>query len=99
MAIDLAGACRRSELLLDPAPELRRMRVPMHLFHGCGDRLVPYTESLRLNQGLPDGLAANVTVTGLFAHSARNRPPSITARIREGLIFFRALRRMLDSVD
>ena len=98
MAIDLAGACRRSEPLLDPAPELRRMRVPMHLFHGRGDRLVPYTESLRLNQGLPDGLAANVTVTGLFAHSANNRPPSITARIREGLIFFRALRRMLDSV-
>ena len=84
MAIDLAGACRRSEPLLDPALELRRMRVPMHLFHGRGDRLVPYTESLRLNQGLPDGLAANVTVTGLFAHSANNRPPSITARIREG---------------
>lgn len=98
MAIDLAGACRRSEPLLDPAPELRRMRVPIYLFHGRGDRLVPYTESLRFKQGLSDGLAANVTVTGLFAHTADHRPSSVPARLREGLIFFRALQRMLDSV-
>ena len=97
MAIDLAGACRRSEPLLDPAPELGRMRVPTHLFHGRGDRLVPYTESLRFRSALPDGLAANVTVTGLFAHSADQRPSSKLARLREGLVFFRALRRMLGS--
>ena len=98
MAIDLAGACRRSEPLLDPAPKLRRMRIPIHLFHGRGDRLVPYTESLRFKYGLPDGLAANVTVTGLFAHSADHRPSSIPARLREDLFFFRSLQRVLDSV-
>ena len=98
MAIDLAGACRRSEPLLDPAPKLRRMRVPIHLFHGRGDRLVPYTESLRFKYGLPDGLAANVTVTGLFAHSADHQLSSIPARLREDLFFFRALQRVLDSV-
>ena len=98
MAIDLAGACRRSEPLLDPASELRRMRVPIYLFHGRGDRLVPYTESLRFKQRLSGGLAASVTVTGLFAHSADHRPSSVPARLREGLIFFRALQRMLDSV-
>ena len=99
MAIDLADACRRSEPLIDPALELRRMRIPIHLFHGRADRLVPYTESLRFKRGLPDGLAANVTVTGLFAHSADKRPPTILAGLREGLVFFRALRLMLDAVD
>ena len=99
LAVDLAAACRRSEPLLDPTSELHGMRVPIHLFHGRFDRLVPYTESLRFMRGLPADLAANVTVTGLFAHSADNRPPSISARVREGAILFRALRRMLDSVD
>ncbi len=98
MAIDLAGACRRSEPLLDPASELHRMRVPIHLFHGRGDRLVPYTESLRFKHGLPDDLAANVTVTGLFAHSADHRPSSVPTRLRESLTLFGALHRMLDSV-
>lgn len=98
MAIDLAGACRRREPRLDPTPHLARVRVPVHLFHGRGDRLVPFTESLRLRDALPAGLPAHVTVTGLFAHSAENRPPTIVDRMREGLIFFRGLQRMLGSV-
>ena len=74
------------------------MRVPIHIFHGRGDRLVPYTESLRLKKALPDDLAAAVTVTRLFAHSADHRPSSVVARVREGLILFKALRSMLNAV-
>ena len=98
MAIDLAEACRRSEPLLDPAPALRGATVPVHLFHGRGDRLVPYTESLRLRDSLPAGLPARITVTGLFAHSADNRPSAVSDRIREGWGFFRGLQRALGSV-
>lgn len=98
MVVDLARACRRSEPLLDPAPGFPRMRVPTHLFHGRGDRLVPYTESLRFRRALPDALDAHVTVTGLFAHSADNRPTSPFDRVREGLIFFRGLQRALGGV-
>jgi pimeloyl-ACP methyl ester carboxylesterase len=98
MAVELAGACRRTEPLLDPVPGLDRIRVPVHLFHGRGDRLVPYTESLRFREALPAALAANVTVTGLFAHSADHRPAALKERIHEAWIFFRGLQRALGTV-
>jgi pimeloyl-ACP methyl ester carboxylesterase len=99
MAVDLAGACRRTEPLLDPVQELERLRVPTHLFHGRGDRLVPYTESLRFREALPVALDANVTVTGLFAHSAGHRPTAFTERLHEAWIFFRGLQRALATVS
>ena len=98
MAIDLAGACRASAPLLDPKLEVGRIRVPIHLFHGRGDRLVPYTESLRFKKALPESLSAKVTVTRLFAHSAGHRPSSVATRMREGVILFRALQGMLNAV-
>jgi pimeloyl-ACP methyl ester carboxylesterase len=98
MALELAGACRRADPLLDPVPQLEAARVPVHLFHGRGDRLVPYTESLRLREELPAGTPASVTVTGLFAHSAGHTPAAITERVREAWIFFRGLQRALGSV-
>jgi len=98
MAIDLAGACRRSQPLLDPNFELQRMRVPIHLFHGRGDRLVPYTESLRFHQRLPASLDSEVTVTALFAHSADHRPATMAMRVREGLVFFKAMQGVLNWV-
>jgi hypothetical protein len=60
--------------------------------------LVPYTESLRLKEALPDDTAAAVTVTRLFAHSADEQPSSVAARMREGLILFRALQGMINAV-
>jgi pimeloyl-ACP methyl ester carboxylesterase len=98
MAVALAAACRSSAPLLDPKSAIGQMRVPIHIFHGRGDRLVPYTESLRFKKALPDDLAAAVTVTRLFAHSARHRPSSVVARVREGLTLFKALRGMLNAV-
>jgi pimeloyl-ACP methyl ester carboxylesterase len=98
MAIDLTTACRRAEPLLDPTPELCRMRVPMHLFHGRGDRLVPFTESLRFKEGLPGGLTSRVTVTDLFAHSADTKPSALPDRVREVAIFFRAMQRVLAAL-
>ena len=98
MAVDLAYACCSSTPLLDPKPALGQMRVPIHIFHGWGDRLVPYTESLRFKEALPDGIAAAVTVTRLFAHSADEQPSSVAARMREGLILFRALQGMINAV-
>ncbi len=98
MAIDLARACRKSQPLLDPNIELERMRVPIHLFHGRGDRLVPYTESLRFHQRLPTNIRSDVTVTGLFAHSADHRPATMALRVREGLVFFKAMQGVLNWV-
>jgi pimeloyl-ACP methyl ester carboxylesterase len=98
MARELTDACRRAEPLLDPSPELGRMRVPIHLFHGRGDRLVPFTESLRFREGLPDSLPAHVTVTGLLAHSAETKPQALPERAREIAIFFRGISRVLGAI-
>jgi pimeloyl-ACP methyl ester carboxylesterase len=98
MARDLTEACRRAEPLLDPSPELGKMRVPIHLFHGRGDRLVPYTESLRFRAGLPPSLPAYVTVTDLFAHSADIKPPALPDRVREVAIFMHAMQRVLGAI-
>ena len=74
------------------------MRVPIHLFHGRADRLVPYTESLRFQKRLPETLDSGVTVTGLFAHSADNRPGAMSTRVRESIVFFMAMQGVLDWV-
>jgi pimeloyl-ACP methyl ester carboxylesterase len=98
MAVALAGACRRVEPLLDPAGRLAEASTPVRLIHGRGDRLVPFTESLRFHDRLPSTVEAHVTVTGLFAHSADVSPPSLGARIWEGAVFFEALRGLINTV-
>jgi pimeloyl-ACP methyl ester carboxylesterase len=99
LATGLAGACRRKDPLLDPVAELHRTSVPVHLVHGRGDRLVPYTESLRFRELLPDTVAREVTVTGLFAHSAEHRPAALLDRVREGIIYLGVIQRLLGLVD
>jgi pimeloyl-ACP methyl ester carboxylesterase len=99
MALDLADASRRSEPLLDPVSELDRTRVPVHLIHGRNDRLIPYTESLRLRDHLPPEVDAEVTITGLFAHSADHRPPAIADRVREGIVYLRVVQRVIRAAD
>ena len=94
----LAGACRRAEPLLEPSRRLGCVRVPTRLIHGRNDRLIPYTESLRFKEGLDDAVEADVTITGLFAHSATLAPPSLTARTREALLLFQAIRGLINTV-
>ena len=88
---------RRVAPLAEPAPFLGRIRHPVELLHGRGDRLIPYTESLRMQRSLPRDARAHVTVTRLFAHSTGERFP-ILRGASEGLMFFRALKRILGTV-
>ena len=98
LSLALAGACRRVDPLLDPADSLSRVCKPMRLVHGRGDRLVPFTESLRLQRSLPAHVRSHVTVTGMFAHSADAAPPSMRARLWEGALLFEALRGVINTV-
>jgi pimeloyl-ACP methyl ester carboxylesterase len=98
MAVRLSGACRRVEPLLDPEPDLIRVRLPTQLIHGRGDRLIPYTEGLRMRDGLPAEARAGLTVTELFSHSAGRVAGSWFDRAREGVTFFEALRRVINAV-
>lgn len=98
MVRGLAGTVRRVQPQLDPAPRLGQVRTRVELLHGRGDRLIPFSESLRLRERLPDRVAGKVTVTRLFAHSAGDVLPSLVRRVWEGVVFVGALRRVLGTV-
>jgi pimeloyl-ACP methyl ester carboxylesterase len=94
----LAGACRRAEPLLDPADLLADVDLPTRLVHGRGDRLIPFTEGLRLHRSLPDRARRSLTVTRTLNHSGDNAPPGIIDRTFESLKMLGAIRGMINTV-
>ena len=99
MARQLAAACRRVEPLLEPARELARVAVPTRLIHGRGDRLIPFTEGMRLMAGLPNEARKALSVTGLFSHSADRAPPTeMLERAREGVRMLATIRGLINTV-
>lgn len=98
IATRLAAACRRVDPLLEPADRLGKVDVPAQVIHGRGDRLVPFTEALRLMEGFKDHVQKGATVTGLFAHSAEHAPSALHERAAEQLKLFGALRDMINTV-
>jgi hypothetical protein len=83
---------------LDPRGFLPRLRGHVILSHGRADRLIPYTETLRLRELMPPQVDLYTAVTGLFAHStgAALRHPLEWAG--ESTAFVRLLSRALGSV-
>ena len=51
----LAEAARTTVPHSEPLSFLNSISVPVRLVHGRGDRLIPFSESLRLARGLPGG--------------------------------------------
>lgn len=98
MAHALAAAARRTDPLVEPGPALDRVRGPVHLLHGRQDRLIPFTEMLRLRDALPPASLAASTVTRLFAHSSSDRLPGPAEAVREAAAFLRALAGFLSLV-
>jgi hypothetical protein len=70
LAARFAAGALEHDVGLDPRPHLANVRARVVLSHGRQDRLIPYTETLRLMSMLPPEARASVTITGLFAHSA-----------------------------
>lgn len=97
MARKLTEACLRVEPLLEPAPHLANVGVPTRLIHGRGDRLIPFTECMRLHEGLPESARQGRIVTGLFDHSADRSEGSFLNRIRETARFFGALQGLINT--
>jgi len=98
LAIALAEACRREAPLLDPATSLAEVTLPTRLVHGRGDRLIPFTEAMRLERSLPVGACQDLTVTALFNHTADSAPTRLVDRAHEQLKMFEALRGMINMV-
>jgi pimeloyl-ACP methyl ester carboxylesterase len=83
---------------LDPQPLLPALRGRIILSHGRADRLIPYTETLRLQTLMPREVDPSVTVTGLFAHSAHAGWMHPLDRVRESAQFIRLLNDALGAV-
>ena len=97
LAAALAAAGKATDALLDPAPYLARARVPTLLAHGRDDRLIPYTQTLRMRGMLPNHIVQRCTITGLFSHSGRtvDSIPMATKAV-EAVRFATLLRALLN---
>lgn len=74
LAKPLAATVAATDPLMDPAPYFDRIRIPVLLAHGRDDRLIPYTETLRMRRRIPPALLLGSTITSLFSHSGRTEP-------------------------
>lgn len=91
MATALATAAPRVDPGVSPTDTFCRVARPVHLLHGRRDRLIPYSEGLRLGRALPHDMLLRSTVTSLFGHSGRDPSPGPMEGAREGVVFLRAL--------
>jgi pimeloyl-ACP methyl ester carboxylesterase len=102
LATAMAEAALRAEPELEPGGRLAGLDAPVVLLHGHADRLVPFSETLRLAQQVPAGMLRTATVTKLLGHTRRSE----TAGIRnprlfadEAGAFVRFVRTMLNAVE
>ncbi len=85
--------------LLDPLPFLPRIETPVQLIHGRNDRLIPYTETLRMDAAFPQEKRTDLTITALMTHSEQGgRLASWGKEIIEGTKLIRTLGRLLGTV-
>jgi dienelactone hydrolase len=101
--LDLAESLARTALeadpLLDPMPFLADVRVPILFSHGRDDRLIPFTETIRLSRAVPDQHVRTTIITALFQHSGGTQSGlGLLGVAREGARFALLLRRVLALV-
>jgi pimeloyl-ACP methyl ester carboxylesterase len=95
----LATTALQEDPLLDPGPFLPAVRVPILFAHGRDDRLVPFTETIRLSREVPPDRIRSLTITALFQHSGGTSSGLGTLGVaREGARFVRLLHRVLTLV-
>jgi dienelactone hydrolase len=98
LADRLASGAAARDPLLDPAPYLPEVPVPVFLAHGREDRLLPWTELVRLRRALPRGRLEHAVITPLFAHSFREKRVPTPSTVLEALRFVRAINRMVHLI-
>ena len=95
----LTRAAVEAAPLLDPLPFLNRVGIPVQLIHGRNDRVIPYTETLRMEAAFPTKTRIDMTITALMEHSEQGgRLASIGKEISEGAKLLRTLGRLLGTV-
>ena len=102
LARQMARAAVDRYPLLASTTGLDELRLPLVLMHGRSDRLIPFTETLRLAQNLPPRAVQRVTITRLFGHtrSREARPPrDPAARARELGAFAGTIHSLLAAAE
>jgi len=95
----LAAAALRAEPMLDPGPALARLATPVLLAHGRDDRLVPFSESVRLGRELPARVHRGTAITSLFSHSGGTQAGlGVFGTVREGVRFAALLNRIATMI-
>jgi acetyl esterase/lipase len=99
LAQDLAGAAMREDPLIDPAPYLGRLRVRTLIAHARDDRLVPFTEGLRLCRALPSEVVRMCETLSLFSHSGGpHEGLGPLDRVRETIRFAKVLSALVGLI-
>jgi hypothetical protein len=94
----LAEAARTAVPLSEPVTFLDRIPVPVRLVHGRGDRLIPFSESVRVGEEFPESADSRVYLTGLFSHSQLDQDSGSKPGLGEQLNFLRILSDLLSLV-
>jgi dienelactone hydrolase len=94
----VARAALAAEPLLDPGPHLPGLSLPTFLAHGRGDRLIPWTEKVRLERALPRDRVRHAAVTGLASHSFGEKRFPTPAVAVEAVRFVRLVHAMIHLV-
>ena len=84
--------------LFNISHQLPELQIPTRLIHGRGDRLIPFTESLRLAELMDSRSETRLFLTGLFSHSQRDAKRSRVAEWLEQLRFLRLMSVVLGSL-
>ncbi len=99
LADRLTEAAVRRDPLVDPGDALGRVSVPTIVAHARDDRLVPFTEGLRLCRDLPPGCVVACEILSLFSHSGGpHEALGPVGLVRETVRFARLLDRILKLV-
>ncbi len=96
LAARLAAVAHARDPMIDPAPYLPRVTVPTVVAHARDDRLIPFTEGLRLCRALPPATVVDCQVLKLFSHSGgAHESLGPAGLVRETLRFAHLLNRIL----
>jgi dienelactone hydrolase len=99
LAEALAATAMQHDPLLNPRPFLDSVHTAVVVAHGRDDRLIPFSESMRLAQELPAPTVKSLNITALFQHSGgTERGLGALGTTREALRFAILLRRVLRLV-
>jgi len=98
MAYALSQAAHKVDPEVEPIPRIDGVRIPVHIIHGRNDRLIPFSEGLRLARALPAGASPRATITPLFAHSTSDSFPGAIQGAKDAAVFLKAMRGVMGLV-